>query len=225
MLLACGESDGWTYFGLNGCPLELLCIMYRLARLVVIYEKTLQMEWTIFNPAGVEGIIEEVKTFVNEAAIDPDDTEDPEEDANARRNRFHCIEAWRQAILLYTCRVFTRKQTPHQLRQIDHLTRVILDCVRCIPETDIVQKQMLLPVFLAAAEIGDERNKLLIRQYLKHWSQVSRFYHFESVTAILEDIWRDRGEATRDVYWWGVKIPCGGWVSGHPAIVSELMLG
>lgn len=226
MLNSYGESDGFSYFGLNGCPLELLVIMYRLARLVVTYEKTTEMEWAIFNRLPVDNLIKDVKNLINETAIGLDDIENLEEDANARRNRYHCIEAWRHAILLYICRVFNPRQDTYQLRQIDHLSRVVLDSVRCIPETDIIQKQLLLPVFLAASEVGDERNRSLVRYYLKHWSDTSRFYHFESVTAILEQVWSGWDETTRDEYWWGMQVPRGGWVSGdNQAMVSELMLG
>ncbi|GJN79976.1 hypothetical protein PLIIFM63780_003500 [Purpureocillium lilacinum] len=146
-------------------------------------------------------VLTEVKDFTNDAEVGFEDLNNLEEEAN----------------------------DPYQLRQIDHLARVILDSVRCIPETDILQKQLLLPVFLAACESCSETDRVFIRQYCKHWSKVSRFYHFESAAAVLEDIWKDWSLSTRSVYWWGVKVGNGGLmgsgVEAQGTLAMELLLG
>ncbi|KAJ6442489.1 sugar transporter [Purpureocillium lavendulum] len=224
------RNDGWSFFDLNGCPLGLLVAMARLAKLASVHEQTLRMEWTMFNRSPVDAALREVKEFVNDAEVGLDDIHNLEEEANTRRNRYHCVEAWRHAIMLYACRVFTREQDPYQLRQIDHLARIILDSVRCIPKTDILQKQLLFPVFLAASEACNETDRVFVRQYCKHWSNVSRFYHFESAATVLESVWDDWSLSTRGSYWWGVKISQGA-AMGLPtevhdmALAEELLLG
>ena len=164
-LMAYNESDGWSFFTLNGCPAEFVMAMAQLAKLSSIYEQTSHMEWTIFNKFPVDVVIEEVKAYHNEEEVTSDDFDHLKEDPEARRNRFHCVEAWRHTIILYACRVFTLMQDENGMRLINHLARVILDHVRCIPHTDILQKQVLLPVFLAASEVGDERNRAFVRRW------------------------------------------------------------
>lgn len=221
-------SDGWSFFILNGCPVELVMAMARLAKLAATYEKTTRMEWTMFNRFPVDVVIDEVRSYVNGESVEFNEMDTLTEDPNARRNRFHCIEAWRHAILLYACRVFTPNQNIYQIRQIGHLARVVLDSVRSIPETETIQKQLLLPVFLAASEVGDEYSRSCIRKYCTHWNNVSHFQHFESTLVLLEDIWSDWDPLSRDVFWWGKKLSSGDrWQSdnGNRTVVSELLLG
>jgi hypothetical protein len=223
-----GESEGWSFFALNGCPIEFVTAMARLAKLASIYDKTTRMEWTIFNDLPVRIVVEDIKSFVNVEALSFDDMESLERDAGAKRDRFHCIEAWRHAILLYALRVFRPRQNGLQVRQIQHLARVILDAVRCIPQTEVIQKQLLLPVFLAGAEFETEWDRSFVRHYCKHWSEVSRYYHFESVTELLEGIWNEWDVTTRDEYWWGHKInPKSSDLDDgrSQGIVSEILLG
>ncbi|KIW11300.1 hypothetical protein PV08_10600 [Exophiala spinifera] len=206
MLVEHGDSPDWSFFALNGCPIELVVAMAKLAKLASIYEKTQQMEWTIFDRTPVDQVITEVKDFVNKEDATLIDIGLAEDDIDAQRDRFHCIEAWRHAILLYTCRVFDRPQESMGLRVISHLTRVILDHVRCISRRSFIQKQVLLPVFLAGSEVSDEQDRAFIREYCKHWSAAARFYMFESTRFLLEDIWGDWDSSTRGSYWWGLKV-------------------
>ncbi|KAF7559741.1 hypothetical protein G7046_g4404 [Stylonectria norvegica] len=199
------DGDGWSFFALNGCPIDLVQAMYRLAKLASIYEKTAAMEWTIFNRLPVDSIADAVKNYHNYESYNLDDTAGPGPDANARRNRFHCIEAWRHAILLYVTRVFAPRLDLLSIESVDHCTRVILDSTRCIPAASTLQKQLLLPIFLAASEVGDDSSRSFVREYCRHWSKTSHFYQFETVTALLEEVWNDWEEGTRQTYWWGIK--------------------
>ncbi|KAI2727352.1 transcriptional regulator family: Fungal Specific TF [Penicillium roqueforti] len=222
------DSDGWSCFGLNGCPFELISIMARLAKLACIYQRTIQMEWTIFNFRPVRTIIAEVKGYVNKEKVEWDELNDLSEDFNLRRNRYYCIEAWRHAILLYIYHVFTKKPDDRELRMIDYFSRVILDCVRCMPCSDTTQKQVLLPVFLAAAEVGDENTRSMVREYCNHWRDVSRIYHFETASSLLDSIWKDWDPSTRSSYWWGLKVGPQDWMTGDvkgQSLVFELLLG
>lgn len=228
MLAEQEKGDNWSFFGLNGCPVEFVKAMARLAKLAAIYMKTTRMEWTIFNRLPVDAVIEQIKNYVNEEAVDINNTVHLERDLDARQNRFHCIEAWRHAILLYAYRVFVPKQDHSKLRLISHLSRLILDSVRCIPKTDVLQKQLLLPLFLAGAEVIDETTRHFILEYCTHWSNTSRFYHFESAGVLLKAIWKDASISTRDEHWWGVKLrseACTQSEGNVQPMVSELLFG
>jgi hypothetical protein len=203
--------------------------MARLAKLASIYEKTTRMEWTLFNDLPVISEIAELQEYVNPESVTLCSAEDMglDGDVDARRNRFHCIEAWRHAIILYTCRVFNQQQDEHSMRKITYLARLVLDSVRCIPQSSIIQKQVLLPVFLAGAEMEREADRGFVRQYCKYWSDTSRFYHFESATELLEDIWCEADMSSRYQYWWGVRVgPESQRHTGdNESMVSEILLG
>ena len=182
--------------------------MRRLAKLAATYEQTTRMESTIFDMQAVDRVVQEVEDFTDHddffARIE---MRDPESDVNSRQNRLHCVEAWRHAILLYAQRVFKPVQDAPDLQRITRLSRVILDCVRCIPFTETIQKQVLLPVFLAAAEVGNEWNRDLAREYCRHWGSVSNFDQFDTVGKLLEEVWGEWSPTSRSEYWWGLKVP------------------
>ncbi|KAK5707126.1 hypothetical protein LTR17_020998 [Elasticomyces elasticus] len=162
--------DGWTFFALNGCPLELVFHMARLAKLASIYEQVIDLEHTTFQDGAVASIVDTVRLWNN-----PEDPTLEEIGANSsnvasRRHRYHCIEAWRNGILLYCYRVFHRPADAAHVRVITHLAHLVLDHIRCIPRTEIVQKQVLLPLFLAAAEAGDETTRDFARTYCAYWN-------------------------------------------------------
>ncbi|KAI1623349.1 fungal-specific transcription factor domain-containing protein [Exophiala viscosa] len=222
------ETDGWSFLILNGCPPEFVLAMARLADLAVIYEKITHLQWAIFDRHPVDAIFEEVKCYVNHEDVNLENLGRPGDNLNDRRDRFHCIEAWRHAVLLYICRVFTPEQDSYQIRLIDHLSRSILDHARCITEHKVIQKQLLLPIFLAGSEFGDHCSRSFIRRYCTHWSNTSRFYMFETVAMLLESIWDDWDISTRDVYWWGKSIGRQRWSqanSHEQPLALELLLG
>lgn len=221
------EKDGWTFFNLNGCPADLAMAMRRLARLASIYEKASNMEWTMFNTTPVEIITKEVTQWKNYEDITAEEAAYAEDDMDDRRNRFHCIEAWRCAILLYARRVFVQKQHTSSLRSIGHLVRETMDHVRCIPRTAIIQKQVLLPVFLAGAEAGDELVRDFVREYCSHWSVKSGHLMFNTVATLLDSIWAKWDVSSRATFWWGVKVNSTAFspASGEQQPVTELLLG
>jgi Fungal specific transcription factor domain len=205
--------------------------MARLAKLASTYEKvaSLNCEWTTFNLLPVERLVDELKNWKNEDEFSFQDLEDCEdhEDPDMKRDRFHCSEAWRHAIILYAVRVFAKKQDQRGLQSIDFLSRIILDHIRCIKQEALIQKQVLIPVFLAAAEVGDESDRDFAREYNSNWSSRCRYYMFETAQMILERIWASWEAETRDVYWWGVTVRGGSWSRGrqdHP-MASQLLLG
>lgn len=225
-LLLYDRSDGWTFLDLNGCPGYFVLAMARLSKLASIYERVASLEWTTFTMLPVDAIVDEVKNWTNTEDIYFQDIEEPE-DMDAKRDRFHCIEAWRHAIFLYTLRVFTKKQDRHGLQSISHLARVILDHIRCIKQDKIIQKQLLIPLFLAAAETGDETDRAFVQQYCKHWSTTSRYSMFETTESTIKHIWTDWNAGMRDVYWWGAKVGGGSPLKSRreDPMAARLLLG
>lgn len=218
------EGADWSFLVLIGCPVEFLMAMARLAKLAAIYEKTTKMEYTIFNDLPVKLVVAEIQMFINFEAVTSADLDNLEDEPESKRNRFHSIEAWRHAILLFAARAFCKQADDRGLRKITHLARMVLDCVRCIPQAEFFQKQLLLPVFLAGSEVESEIDRKFVRQYCQYWNETSRFEHFGSAGQLLENIWRDWDVSTRDVYWWGTKIQAqsDGQAS---SMTSEALLG
>jgi len=164
--------------------------MASLAKLSSTYEKvtSLNCEWTTFNLLPVELLTDELKTWKNEDDCSFQDLES-HEDPDIKRDRYHCSEAWRQAIMLYAMRVFSKKQDQGGLQSIKFLSRLIIDHVRCIKQDALIQKQALIPICLAAVESGDEADRAFARQYNYNWSLRSRYHMFETAQTILEKIW------------------------------------
>ncbi|KIW00467.1 uncharacterized protein PV09_07991 [Verruconis gallopava] len=227
---SCKESNSWSFFTLNGCPIEFVSSMARLAKLASIYEKTLQMEWTTFNDFPVFAEMCQIQAFVNPEHVFLDDLDAHTLDDNVdlKRNRYHCIEAWRNAILLYVYQVFLPRKDQDNVRKRAYLARSVLDNVRCIPRSDMIQKQVLLPVFLAGAEVKTDADREFSKQYCTYWSAASRFYHFGSASELLEEIWDEMDKSADEQYWWGVKVSSHGTTHAddkEDSMIQEILLG
>ena len=222
------SMDESTFFALNGCPHSFMKVMWQLEKIAANYKQTL-LEHGSFDMQQVDDLVEYLKGWINNNAMSIEESQASDEDADDRMDRFHCVEAWRYAIILYSRRVFRSHQDPADLRVIDHLTRVILDHVRCIRDTQMVQKQVLLPVFLAAVEVEDENTRCFVRQYCNHWSKTARYSQFETALASIENIWATYDASQRAVYWWGCKIDDHVWSEdyddGSHGIERVLLLG
>lgn len=211
------EREGWSNFSLNGCPLVFLQAMHRLAGLASIYEQTKHLDHVLFDRTAVGAVTKQVEQYHESNTFASTCSEEGEAMAehDQRRNHHHCTEAWRHAILLYTQRVFQPEQKPAGLHRINTLSRFILDSVRCCPPTETLQKQMLLPIFLAAAEVGEGWHRDFARAYCRHWSAATGFEQFDTVGGLLEEIWSGWRDDGRSKYWWGVKVTAAGEEGGQ----------
>lgn len=147
-----------------------------------------------------------------------------EEVAHYREDLHHCTEAWRYALLTYITRVF---EWPRDVRDGGHpteparppppilgfLARRTLDHVAACRASSTLQKQLLLPVFLAGCETADERLRGTARAYCRWWGERTRYDMFLTAHALLEEVWRarGRGRATgggddNPRAWWGSVI-------------------
>lgn len=204
------KEDEWSFFDLTGCPRGLLVHLYELADLAKQREIASSMKWLSFDMTPVVEAEREIKAWMNDSMplsdADDDHEEEPilneqaESQFHDHQDRYHCAEAWRYASLLYIERVF--KCGGHQKRRprsISRLVRLTLDHVRCGRRTSQIQKQLLLPVFLAGSEAKDEDMRELVKEYCRFWAEKTRYEMFGSVPILLEEVWGAEG-------WWGSVI-------------------
>lgn len=198
------KHDKWSFFDLTGCPRDLIAYLYNLAELARQSEIASSMKWLTFNLAPIIEAEKGLNHWKNE--LDPAQQEQSpglsENDAarqlHDQQDRFHCAEAWRCALLLYIESVFKRDMEKRSFT-LNWLVRRTLDHIRCCRRTSQIQKQLLLPIFLAGSETSDEGMRSFTREYCAYWTQKSRYSMFNSVPTILDEIWTS-GK------WWGTVI-------------------
>ncbi|SPN96477.1 uncharacterized protein DNG_00005 [Cephalotrichum gorgonifer] len=212
------DQDEWSFYDLTGCPGELFVHLVNLAELSKQREIAACMTWLTFDLSPVNKIEHDVQNWrsrifadayspnfdtIVEGLPEEADTEaDTEEHLHSTQDRYHCVEAWRYALLIYIERVFRwDRKSPRPLK-LKWLVRKTLDHIRCCRRTSQTQKQLLLPVFLAGSETTDGEMRRFTRNYCKWWAHRSRYNMFNSVSLLLEDIWKgDDAQA-----WWGSVI-------------------
>jgi hypothetical protein len=192
-----GRDDGWDYFKLTGCREDYIIAMIKLAKLAMQNEKAEEMEWLVFDATGVDQVEKILRECPN---IPPTYAEAEDEEAlEEAQDRYHCEEGWRTGLLLYIARVFRWERTGPVPGTVRYLSRVILDHARSIRRTSTIQKQLLLPVFLAAAETQSEDYREFAREYCKWWTKACGFKMFADVSLYLDDIWKE--QVTPGVWW------------------------
>lgn len=198
------KQDEWSFFDLTGCPRDLLVILYNLAELARQSEIASSMKWLSFDLAPVIDAEQKLTEWENDLdpiiqAQSPDISDvDAEKHLHEWQDRYHCAEAWRCALLLYIESVFKRVSQKSSFA-ITRLVRSTLDHVRCCRRTSQTQKQLLLPIFLAGSETSDGDMRIFVKDYCSYWGEKSRYNMFNSVPALLEEIWASGN-------WWGTVV-------------------
>ena len=200
------KQDEWSFFDLTGCPRDLFAHLFFLTELAQQSEIAMSMEWLSFNVAPVMDIEQQLIQWYNEEGSFPRHKEqeqdvsdiDIEKQDHEQRDRYHCAEAWRCALLLYIERIFKSDRIKRQ-PAINRLSRRTLDHIRCCRRSSQTQKQLLLPIFLAGSETSDEEMRGFVKDYCSYWGDKSRYNMFHSVPALLDEMW-----ATKK--WWGAVI-------------------
>lgn len=201
--------DVWCFYDLGGCPQGLFVHLARLAHLARENEVAASMEWVQFNLAPVRKIETAIKDWqcprFRDASIDDSDKDqgtDGAEQYQFQQDLYHCAEAWRLSLLIYIERVFKWDRNTKAPAIIEKLARKTLDHIRCCRRTSLIQKQLLLPVFLAGSESLDEDAREMVRNFCGWWTEKSRYEMFHTVSVLLEDLWQD----TSPNAWWGSNI-------------------
>lgn len=134
------------------------------------------------------------------ADLPSDSNEDPVQSANYMQDLYHCAEAWRYALLLYIERVFKWRLDKASMACISLFARRALTNVLSCRRGAMIQKQLLLPVFLAACETADEDMRAEARKYCRWWNEKTRYGMFITTIDLLEEVW---AVADDPESWWG----------------------
>ncbi|KPI44183.1 uncharacterized protein AB675_6388 [Cyphellophora attinorum] len=252
-LLRYSGEDGWSWMSLNGCSVDLVKIMARLTRLAATYEKVLDMEWASFDHTPVRQLIDELCRWKNPEDLDiatmtlptspppsganAGGSDEPDhgsmdhnnsDDPDVQINNMYCADDGACIRTEHEMRIQRLR-----LRTIRILSRKIMDCIGCIGDAAIVQKQALLPIFLAGAEIvplpgvgpadpvGLHIKRNFVRAYCKRWTEMARYNMFASVSTLLERVWADADSAVASATpnespedsWWGCYVGPRGFTS------------
>ncbi|UKZ96656.1 uncharacterized protein TrAFT101_011434 [Trichoderma asperellum] len=199
-----------TFYSVSGCPEALFKQMVRLGSYAREFELASTMVCVNFdmNPVlEVEAAIREWKDQTYGDIYELCSSKGLPEGyswANMMHHEdlHHCAEAWRYALLLYINRVFKWQRDMPPSPSLSFLARKALNHVTSCRRDSMVQKQLLLPVFLAGCETTDEHLRQEAKQYCTWWSNKTRYDMFSTTTELLEEVWADRSETA----WWGSLI-------------------
>ena len=222
------QAGKWSFFAFKSCPVIFVLAMSQLSRLAGLYKRAASMGWTVFDEQTFVPELARIRRMVEDEQVDLARHESINIDMckDSRQSQYHCIEAWRNAILLYTHRVFDRQSDSQTPASISYLANLVMDHVQWIPSSADIQKQVLLPVFLAGAEMRAPTSRKFVADYCSHWSKASRFGHFDTARDILQDLWQAM-EADGKM-WWGPHIESYPWSKPQEDcedMVSEILLG
>lgn len=197
------KQDEWSFFDLTGCPRDLLAHLVQLAELAKQSKVASRMKWLTFNMAPVTQIEHELIRWNNDTHASLEEHSYSTEEAaikkiHEQQDKYHCAEAWRQALLLYIESVFKRDLKPRSIK-VHQLVRKTIDNIRCCRQTSLIQKQLLIPVFLAGSEAINEEIRDFAKEYCLYWGEKSRYRMFNSVPMLFDEIWAS-GQ------WWGDVI-------------------
>jgi hypothetical protein len=203
-ILCHGQSDGWSYLELTGCLEEFVVIMAKIASLAQQHKLALEKENLHFDISAVD----EVKwTLCSITSPYPTFHADFDEEAlDLLRDRYHCTEAWRNALLIYIERVFRWTRGEPAPPNAKYIARSIMEHARCIRRENNFQKQILLPLFLAGAEIRREEDRDFVRDYCLRWTKLCGSKMFIDASDFCEEIWERTDKEDSQGIWWGTVI-------------------
>lgn len=205
------------FYNISGCPEELFKYMYELATYAHEFELASRMTCVTFEMAPVLTVEKAIKEWqppylsesdadidhLSTATLPTDCNSDPVQAAHYVQDLYHCAQAWRFALLIYIERVFKwRRQEASQTR-LSLFARKTLNNMSSCRRSVMVQKQLLLPVFLAACETDDENLRDEARDYCKWWAGQTRYEMFITSLGMLEEVWASSADTNN---WWGSLI-------------------
>ncbi|KAL6400078.1 hypothetical protein AUP68_15770 [Ilyonectria robusta] len=204
------DEDNKTFYSVSGCPEALFRQMIRLGSYAWECELVANMTCAKFDM----GPVLEVESKIREWT-DPDygnlhhqylsDTApgcDLGDVAHYKEDLHHCAEAWRYGLLIYIARVFRWQRDQPAPPVLGFLARKTLNHVSSCRYTSMLQKQLLLPVFLAGCETSDEHLRQTARTYCSWWNERTRYDMFLTANALLEEVWSNDSPNA----WWGSTI-------------------
>jgi len=204
------KTDNEIFYSVSGCPEALFRHMIRLGSYAREFELAANMTCVRFDMKPVLQVEKEIRDWHDTRYGGTTDVStsgtarDCEEEASAhyKEDQYHCAEAWRYGLLIYISRVFKWQRDEPAPAMIDFLARKTLNHVSSCRNTSMLQKQVLLPVFLAGCETTDEHLRQVARTYCSQWNERTRYDMFLTAHGLLEEVW------SRDdpLAWWGSII-------------------
>ncbi|CAG9942602.1 unnamed protein product [Clonostachys rosea f. rosea IK726] len=212
------KGDDATFYSVSGCPEALFRLMVRLGSYAREFELVSDMACAKFDLGPVLEVEKTVREWkdaeygelLGNCAGYPNSADnavpnpgcDEAETAHYREDLHHCAEAWRYALLIYILRVFKwqRDQPPPTILQF--LARKTLNHVSACRHTSMLQKQLLLPVFLAGCETSDNHLRDAVRFYCNWWTERTRYDMFLTAEGLLQEVWNQGNSHA----WWGSVI-------------------
>lgn len=212
-----------TFYNVSGCPDDLFKYMFRLGLYAREFELAAHMTCVTFDMGPVLAVEAAIKSWRAPQFDDPDaefgqatpcssllpnaEAMDPTEAMHYLQDLHHCAQAWRFALLLYIERVFKWQRDEPVPPHLGFLARKTLNNVSSCRPSVMVQKQLLLPVFLAGCETEDDKLREEARKYCSWWGEKTRYNMFLTTLGLLEEIWANKEPGN----WWGslMDTKCG----------------
>lgn len=205
-------TDGTTFYSVSGCPQDLFKYMIRLGAYARELELASTMTCVTFDMEPVLAVEKGIREWSDPKHYDihpqhiPRDLLGDDGDPGAlehfKEDLHHCVEAWRYGLLIYIERVFKWKMDGAVSSTLGFLARKTLNHVSSCRRSTMLQKQLLLPVFLAGCETKDEHLRQEARSYCTWWNEKTRYDMFLTATALLEEVWANQDPRC----WWGSVI-------------------
>jgi hypothetical protein len=194
------DRQGWDYFGLCGCPVDLVKLVMRLARLNAEKKRSLSMKHVVFDDSAVAKLENELEAWYH---VPPSAAYVDEESMHLDRDNMHCAEAWRSGMLLYLYRVFRwERSTSFSMRALV-CARTVADHIFACRDNSMIARQALLPLFFAGCELQDVSIRKRILQLCRLWNDRTRYYMFGTTIPLLRDVWAEQEKGDKDAVWWG----------------------
>ncbi|OAL27540.1 hypothetical protein AYO22_03444 [Fonsecaea multimorphosa] len=190
----------WTFYQLNGCPRQLFVPMTQLANLS-------GRKWSKTASVLVKEIEQSITNYIYPGRGLECDSDD-EEAMHTERDRYHCCEGFRYALLIYILRIFPwpRTDSPAQVgARISFLSRVCLDHVAACRPTSFIQKQLLFAVFIAGSETHNTAHRALVEDYCRRWYEKFGYQMYMTVLDVMGAVWAKRDAGEQD-FWWGEEL-------------------
>ncbi|KAH7121534.1 fungal-specific transcription factor domain-containing protein [Dactylonectria macrodidyma] len=198
-----------TFYSVSGCPEVLFRHIIRLGSYAREYELVANMTCAKFDMGPVLELESKIREWKDPEYSDFDDHNvsdssaaqgcDPEDVAHYKEDLHHCAEAWRYSLLIYIARVFKWQRDQPAPPVLGFLARKTLNHVSSCRYTSMLQKQLLLPVFLAGCETADEHLRQVASTYCSWWNERTRYDMFLTANALLEEVWSNASLNA----WWG----------------------
>jgi hypothetical protein len=173
------------------------------------FEVVAKMTCARFDIAPVLRVEKDIRGWSDPEYSGPSDQDDFElssadgnqirDDAQYKEDLRHCAEAWRYGLLTYICRVFKWERNQPPPPRLEFLARKTLNHVSSCRSISMLQKQLLLPVFLAGCETTDDQLRQVARNYCSRWNDQTRYDMFLTANAVLEEVWTNDDPKV----WWG----------------------